>query len=326
MPLLQRGYRKMSDKNTVKLKHIGRIPQIGIYFGKFLRMFVYQSDWKVIPIGMIIAAVVTLVVGSNMFVTQEGTTNGTFALTCVCIWNGIFNSIQVVCRERDIVKREHRSGMHISSYICAHMLYQLMLCVMQTIVTLIVCWIVGIHFPETGVVTPSGVLDFAITILLVTYTADVIGLMISCIVKSTTTAMTVMPFVLIFQLVFSGGIFDLGSADFLKVATISHWGIDSLCVIGRFNEQPMVTLWNTMVRFSNVEIEGQKPVLEVIRYINRNNGREAFLLWSGQQSAKPAYEAVAANVLICWGAMLAMILLFALIAIIALKFIDRDKR
>ena len=47
---------------------------------------------------------------------MEGNLKGAFALTCVAIWNGCFNSIQSVCRERPIIKREHRSGMHISSY------------------------------------------------------------------------------------------------------------------------------------------------------------------------------------------------------------------
>ena len=67
---------------TNELKYSGRIAQIGIYFRKFLRMFVYQSDWKVLPMGAIIAALITLVVGKNMFVTMEGTTYGTFALSC----------------------------------------------------------------------------------------------------------------------------------------------------------------------------------------------------------------------------------------------------
>ena len=316
----------MSDRSSDKVKHTGRIVQIGIYFGKFLRMFVYQSDWKVIPIGTVIAALVTLVVGSNMFVTQEGTTFGTFALTCVCIWNGIFNSIQVVCRERDIVKREHRAGLHISSYITAHMMYQFILCFLQTCVTLLICWIVGVSYPEKGIVTPLGVLDLGITLLLITYSADIIGLMISCFVKTTTTAMTVMPFVLIFQLIFSGGIFDLGSADFIKVTTISHWGMDTLCTIGHFNDQPMVTLWNTMVRFSNVEFEGKKPVLEVIKYINDNDLRDEFLLWSGQQSAKPEYEPLVSNVLLSWGVLLLITLICAVVSIIALKFVDKDKR
>ena len=47
---------------------------------------------------------------------MEGTLMGAFAIACVCIWTGSFNSIQVICRERDVIKREHRAGMHISSY------------------------------------------------------------------------------------------------------------------------------------------------------------------------------------------------------------------
>ena len=129
---------------TSELRYSGRIAQIGIYFRKYLRMFVYQSDWKVLPISAIITALITLVVGHNMFVTMEGTNYGAFALSCACIWNGVFNSIQVVCRERNIVKKEHRSGLHISSYVIAHMLYQLLLCFLQTLVTLLICRIVGV--------------------------------------------------------------------------------------------------------------------------------------------------------------------------------------
>ncbi len=312
---------------TVNIKYCGRLSQIGIYFKKFLRMFVYQSDWKVLPMSAAIVALVTLVVGTNMFVTQEGTTFGTFALTCVCIWNGVFNSIQVVCRERDIVKREHRAGMHISSYILAHMLYQLLLCILQAGITVLICWIVGIQFPAAGVITPLGIVDFGITILLITYASDMIGLMISCIVRTTTTAMTVMPFLLIFQLIFSGGFFELGSADFVKVATISHWGMDSLCTVAHFNELPMVTIWNMLVGFKDeIMIGGVKPLKDLLIYMEKTEHRDLFLHWTAERSANPAYDAVASNVWLCWGVLLLMIVLFAVVAVIALKLVDRDKR
>ena len=316
----------MSEAMTGKPKYRGRLSQIGIYFGKLIRMFIYQSDWKVLPMGAIIAALVVFVTCGTMFVYQEGTTNGTFALTCACIWNGFFNAIQVVCRERDIIKREHRAGMHISSYIISHMLYQLILCFLQTLIILLICWIAKTAFPPVGVITPWGFVDFAITILLVTFTADMMALMVSCIVKTTTTAMTVMPFLLIFQLIFAGGFFELGAADFIKYATISHWGIDSLCIIGRYNNQPMVTLWNTLFQFKDIEISGQKPVLYLIREVSNNNMMDDFLLWSGQNNANPAYESIPANVWTAWGAMALMIALFAIVSVVALKFIDRDKR
>ena len=104
------------------IRHRGRGAQVLIYLGKLLRMFVYQNDWKVLPMAGLIAGLVGMVIRNRLFITMEGTLMGAFAMVMVCIWNGCFNSIQVICRERDVIKREHRSGMHISSYIASHML------------------------------------------------------------------------------------------------------------------------------------------------------------------------------------------------------------
>ncbi len=309
------------------IRHKGRLAQTGIYLGKFLRMFIYQNDWKVLPMGAIIAAVVTFVVGANLFVTQEGTLTGSFALVCVCIWNGVFNSIQVVCRERDIVKREHRAGLHMSSYIAAHMIYQLLLCLAQTVVTLLICRLTGVKIPERGILTSWGIVDLGVTLFLVTYTSDMMALMVSCMVRTTTTAMTVMPFLLIFQLVFSGSFFSLeGFASRLSNLTVSHWGLDSVCAIGRYNEQPMVMLWNTIFKFKDVEVLGKKPLLDLIVMAENNGYRDQFLLWSGAQNQNAAYASTVENLLRHWGVLVLMAAAFAIVAIIALKFIDRDKR
>ena len=318
----------MTESMNEQIRYKGRIGQTGTYLKKFLRMFVYQSDWKVLPIGALIAALVTFVVGKELFVNQEGTVFGTFALTCVCIWNGFFNSIQVVCRERSIIKREHRAGMHVTSYIAAHMIYQLILCVLQTAVTVLVLVICGVKFPAAGVIIPVGILDIGVTILLITYASDIMALMVSCIVKTTTTAMTVMPFLLIFELVFSGGFFELGSADFLKVTTISHWGMDSMCIVGQYNTLPMKSLWNTMVKFQDITIPdtGQKPIQEAVQYIEQNDMVDDIMLWSGSYNTNPAYESIASNVWTCWGVLALMVVVFAVASVIALKFIDRDKR
>ena len=313
--------------NEADLKHKGRPAQTVIYLGKLLRMFVYQNDWKVLPMSAIIAAVVTFVVGQNMFVTQEGTFNGAFSLTCVCIWNGFFNSIQVICRERDILKREHRAGLHITSYVSSHMIYQFLLCVAQTAVTMVICYMVGVEFPAKGVITPWGMVDMGITILLTIYAADMFALMLSALVRNTTMAMTVMPFMLIFQLVFAGAFFDLqGFAQKLTGFTISRWGMESICAIGRYNEQPMVTLWNTMFQFRNVEYMGSKPVLELLQRIEQEGKVNEFLQWSGENSQIAAYASTAENVLPKWGAMIGLLIFAVIVAVISLEFIDRDKR
>ena len=316
-----------TDAMQYDLKHKGRLAQLWIYLQKFLRMFVYQNDWKVLPMGAAIAALVTYVIGANLFVTQEGTAMGCFAIVCVCIWNGFFNSIQVVCRERNIVKREHRAGLHMSSYIAAQMIYQFMLCTAQTIITLLICKASKVSIPVQGVVTPWGIVDMGITLLLITFAADVMSLMVSCIVRSTTTAMTVMPFLLIFQLVFSGSFFNLsGFANKITVFTISRWGIGSLTAIGRYNELPMVTLWNTIYKFKNMEVLGGKPILDILRMVEDGGHKEEFLLWAGQVNANSMYASTVENVLHNWGMLVLFICIFAVAAVLALEFVDKDKR
>ena len=313
--------------NETKIRYKGRLGQTLIYLGKQLRMFLYQNDWKVLPMSAIIAGLVTFVVGANLFVYQEGTLTGSFALVCVCIWNGCFNSIQSVCRERAIVKREHRAGLHASSYILSQMLYQLMLCLCQTLVTMVVCHVAGVHFPEQGIIFPWGMADLSVTIFLITYSSDMLALMISCIVRNTTTAMTVMPFVMIFQLVFSGGFFQLeGLAAQAEVLTISHWGLDAMCAIGRYNELPMVTLWNTLFKFKDIAVEGQKPLLDVILMMQEQNTVMDFLLWSGTYNTNGIYASTVANVLKNWGGIALHTVIYVVAAGVALKFIDRDKR
>ena len=172
--------------------HRGRLAQIPIYLGKNFRMFIYQTDWKVLPMSALIAGLIASVVGENMFVTMEGQFQCSLALTCVCIWNGFFNSIQSVCRERPIIKREHRAGMHISSYIAAHLIYQMFLCAAQALITVSVCKTIGIKFPTEGFITKWFLLDIWITIFLITYASDMMSLWISALSRTTTTAMTMM--------------------------------------------------------------------------------------------------------------------------------------
>ena len=309
------------------LKYRGRLAQTRIYLGKFLRMFIFQNDWKALPAGAIIAAIVTFVVGTNLYVTQEGTINGAFALTCGCIWNGFFNSIQVVCRERDVIKREHRAGLHMTSYVAAHMIYQFILCAAQTVVTLLICQLARIKMPEYGVVTPWSMVDLGITLLLITFAADMMALMISSLVRTTTTAMKTMPFMLIFQLVFSGAFFELsGVMQKVTYLTVSKWGMESVCAIGRYNEQPMVTLWNTMYQLRDVEFNGTTPVQDVINVIYQNNQLDEVLRWSGEHNQNAAYAATAPNILQNWGVLLLIAFAAALIATFALELIDRDRR
>lgn len=313
--------------NTKKQKHKGRLRQIPIYLGKLLRMFIYVNDWKVLPMSAIIALLVAMVAAQNMCLTMEGTIFGALALACICIWNGFFNSIQVVCRERDIVKREHRDGMHISAYVSAHVIYQAMLCLAQTVITVYVSIAAGLHFPKAGFITPYFNLDIGITIFLTTFSADMMALMISCIAKNTTSAMTIMPFVLIFELLFSGTMFSLsGFAAQITGLSIAKWAINCLCAQANYNSLPMVTIWNKALTLRGIEYHGMHPVKEVMDYLINHGYANDITVWMGQNSQNPEFATTVDNIVTCWLSLCAFAALFIIIAVILLERVDKDKR
>jgi hypothetical protein len=259
---------KTADKNTkpeIRRRYRGRIGQVQIYLGKLLRMFLYQNDWMVLPMAALVAGLVGIVIRWRMFFNMEGTLISSLAVACVCLWNGCFNSIQVICRERDVIKREHRSGMHISSYIVSHMIYQAFLCLLQTGITVYVLMSTGVRFPDHSLFGGSFLPEFFISLFFITYAADMMSLWISALCRTTTTAMTVMPVVLIFQLVFSGGMMSLPAR--LEPVTdyiISNVGLKLIAAEADYNHLELTSAWNTVASMRSNKLKGSFTVGEAV--------------------------------------------------------------
>ncbi|SEF80243.1 ABC-2 type transporter [Eubacterium ruminantium] len=307
-----------------KTRYRGRIAQIPIYIGKNFRSFVYQNDWKVIPMAAFIAALVSVVVKKSFFVTMEGTAMGSLAVASIGLWNGCFNSIQVVCRERNIVKREHRSGMHISSYIISHMIYQAFLCLLQTLTILIVFIYTNVKLPAHGAIFDIFLVDFGITIFLITYAADMMSLFISSIVKSSTSAMTVMPIVLMIQLVFSGGLFTLpknlqGYTNFM----ISNHGIVCISAEADYNNLETHTVWKMVKKIANNSDEESKKMVESLE---EKGFAEKINMEAAKANYKKEYKNSNENIRVRWELLMVFSAMFALLAMIVLEFVDKDKR
>lgn len=296
-----------------------RIKQVGIYVGKHLRLFKNERGWKMIIFAAIIALLVSSVLGSGMFVYDMDTFSGTFALVSACIWIGIFNSIQSICKERAIIKREHRTGLHISSYVISHMIYQALLCLVEALIILIISALF-LNYPTNNALLGNIYVEYFITYFLLTYGADVLGLAISSIVKTPATAMTVMPFILIIQLIFSGMLFTL-SGPFGRIAdlTLSKWGINATCISADYNNLESVQR------------------LQVERYVKRAAEKNNLTLTDemldaivdeayGESNGNSKYNYELNNLATQWGILMIHIVAYGIISIIALEFVDKDKR
>lgn len=306
----------------------GWIRQIPIYVGKFFRMFINIGDWKVVAMAALIAGLVSYVIKGSFGINMEGTLKGSLALSCICIWNGFFNSVQVICREREIVKREHRCGMALRAYISAHVIYQAFLCFCQAFVTTGVLYLTRIKLPFKGTVLPLLGMDLLVTLFLITFSADMLALLISAISKTTTAAMTIMPFVLIFELLFSGAVFTLpeGIATSISYLTIARVGMCALCAVVGYNTLPMTTVWKMLKQFENIEYEGETPIKDIVVAMESQNKVDDFCMRMGQESQNLEYATTAENITDQWIALLIFAFIFSLIALICLSHIDKDKR
>ncbi len=175
----------------------------------------------------------------------SGTQTGLFMLVCVAIFVGICNSVQEICKERNILKREYMTNLRLSSYIISKLVVQGMVCAVQMLVVMLI-FSISVRdkvYPTTGVILPSSALEVYITMFLVTFASDAIALLISSVVKNSSTANTFIPIILIVQIVFSGVLFDLGDAmDKFAGIMISKWGIGALAATYKLNESRMALM------------------------------------------------------------------------------------
>ena len=290
-------------------QRIGRFGQIKIYTGKCFRTFVNEKGWKSLITTAIIAAILAWVIGDNTFAINESTKTGVFAMICGCIWVGLFNSIQSICRERAIIKREHRTGLHISSYVIAHMIFEFVLCVVEAIIMTIIFDLFR-DFPTSGVVFRWIAFEFFVSFVLIIFCADALGILVSCIVKTENAAMTVMPFVLIVQLVMSGMMFELPeNANIVKELTISKWGLCAICSSADVNELPNQ---ETMEKFEKALDSGEEL----------NSWKDLGL----NQEYEMDYDSSTQHVAKCWLVLIIYSVLYGLLGALFLKLVDKDKR
>ena len=108
--------------------------------------------------------------------------------------------------------------------------------------------------------------------------------------------MTVMPFILIIQLVMSGAVFPLeGLSKKVSSLTVSRWGLDAIGSIAYINESVEDSIRvQEQITQTTIELDHWDPTVS--------------------------------NIFFLWGLMVLFIAVYTLIGILFLEGIDRDKR
>lgn len=232
-----------------------------------------------------------------------GTQTGLFMLVCVAIFVGICNSIQEICKERNILKREYMTNLRLGSYVLSKLAVQAVVCAVQMIVVTFIyfLFVKNKMLPDSGVIFSSIWFEYYITLFLLAFASDTMSLVISSIVKTSATANTFIPIILIVQIVFSGVLFDMdGVMEALSKLMISKWGIAALAATSQLNDSQQSFLINN-------------PSFQI-------------KLGSEMSAVKDLYSSTVGNLLFIWAVLLIFIIVCSVLCRVLLIRVKNDKR
>ena len=128
-----------------------------------------------------------------------------------------------------------------------------------------------------------------------------------------------MPFVLIVQLLFSGVLFTLnGPMQYVADLTISKWGLNATCTSADYNGLESTEKVETQYKFYEIVEDNNIPLSrdQIDELVDENFEKET----------NKNYLYTTENLMKQWGILLLHCAVYAVISIISLEFVDKDKR
>lgn len=125
------------------------------------------------------------------------------AFTMAAAWLGLFNTIQEIVKEKDMLKKEYMSGLNFTSYIFFKIIIFSVLSFYQAITCVLIVYFHLDPRPEDVLITNT-LLDLIVNFFLVSFSTSTLGIFISSIAKDTKTTLILSPLYMMIQMMFSG--------------------------------------------------------------------------------------------------------------------------
>lgn len=298
-------FRRVSDDGSSSNNNTQEVPgpkkkspalsQLGILIRRYFELI--RNDMQRLLLLFVqpvfIAMLLALVSNEKVFYLYDDTKSILFSLSCAGIWIGLFNSIQEICKERAILKREYMSNLRLPLYTASKFFVQTVLGLLQALLMVLIFTLM-VGQPIQGVLFSNPFWENVITVWFTIEASMAIGFVVSALVKNADRAMALAPFVLIIQLLFSGILFKLeGLGNTISYVTVSKWSVEALGITSVLNDLPR-------------NIQKTLPTAALV--------------------PEEIFEAVPAHLLLTWGIMLGMTLLCAILCTFLLKRVSKDGR
>lgn len=175
----------------------------------------------------IIATLLGVVTSKDIYVSFEDTKGTMFSLACVCIWIGLLNSIQEICKEKTIIQKEYMSNLKLPAYLLSKFIVQGILSFIQSVIIVLIFQLYVGRSEYSLLIGPFW--DMQLICFISILSASALGLFVSCLVKNSSNAMVVAPLILVPQLLFCGILFKLkGFTKFISNFIICRWSVEGL--------------------------------------------------------------------------------------------------
>lgn len=290
-----RGISENQKDAAEKRQRTSAVRQFGILVKRYMELT--RNDAQRLGVlllqPLIIGILLYIVADSDIFEIYESTKSMMFALSCSAIWIGVFDSIQEICKERSILKREYMANLKLPGYVLSKVLILGLLGLVQSL-CLTGTFLLLVGADGEGIFFSGFFLEMFITVWITVLASIAVGLLISSLVKSGDKAMAVAPFVLILQLLFSGILFSLeGAGEWISYVTISRWSVEALGSIADLND---------------MELRMQQEIPGL------THEAEAF------------FEATSGHLTATWGIMAGISVIFMIVSMLLLRNIAKDGR
>ena len=252
--------------------------------------------------------------GTYLFRAVDDTQKIALTLACCAFWIGLFNSIQEICKESSIYRRERMANLKLLPYVSSKLIVNAVFDLVQALL-LVAAVAVLLGMPDEGMqIANVPFMEIFITTYLTMLSATCIGLVVSALVNNSDQAISFAPILLIPQILFSGMIVDLeGMVNRISYIISCRHAWIAYCTTAKINNLPG--------SYSSDELwGGAEEVAYVSTLFDYSIGNNTIKNIFGSSFAQTVSNPVMGG----WLALLFLSLLTMVLTIAALKYKGRN--
>ena len=241
---------------TIKRKRVGFFSQTITLVRRYISSLLNNKFMLVLFVGqaLLMAFLICLATEKESLLNPLTASMMCAAFTMASMWLGLFNTIQEIVKERDMLKKEYMSGLNFASYIFSKIIVVSVLCLYQAIACVTIVYFHLDPRPETAL-AGNALFALIFNFFLLAFSTSIIGLFISSFVKNTKTTLIFSPLYMMIQMLFSGMFIPFVKlTKNISYFTSGRWGYESFGTISNLTKYGVLEPASNFFKFDRNHI------------------------------------------------------------------------